>query len=662
MGIPQKIINDYVNLKWRPLPFKIWRDKESRELLKRIPSELKDTGYFNNEFDYKKYNNLILDNQICIVTGQVSGIIVIDIDNKIKEGVTNGIDSWKELISIYGEPNTVKATSPSGGFHYFFKYNPKYSYLSTDSECFRYEGNVTAIDIRTNKGVIVVEPSIYDGKQYKWINSPFNTPLAELPEWLLKYHIPRKNNNANPYDTTQESLLFQGPKGQAKMFCNEFKDKLYITHKDTAYFYSELTKLWEEIPSSVILTLIMNFLEDELIKELKKTKGMGKELANILKLIRDYNYAKNVFIGVKGSELYKPSFIKELNTISYLLPIKDKLVVDLRTMTIRDRTKEDKFSFFCPVNLLQNNPLESAEKFFKQIMYGHEENTRYFQKQLGYCITGEVNSRCFFIWYGQRGANGKGTVRDLLMKILNKFYITLDESILIQKDNNSSGNANPFLMKLMGARLGVLSEVDENVKLNEKQIKRLSGNDPITTRQLYGEAIEFIPILKMIGQFNEKPKLNTNSEAMKDRLKYMEFKTKFTDDGLDGTEKKDIEFVDSLLNEKLDEVFTWLCIGAKEYYKDWKLQDPDNVKELINNYINELDTIKQFIDNKCIKDNSWVKSSNFYEPYVQFCKSEGLEILTQCKFFKEMKRTQKTKVLDGYTFYNFSLVLENLFN
>ncbi|HET8689505.1 MAG TPA: bifunctional DNA primase/polymerase, partial [Methanosarcina sp.] len=57
---------------------------------------------------------------IAIVTGEVSDITVLDID--IGEG-KKGAESWAEAIAGHGEPDTLSATTGSGGLHFIFRYN-----------------------------------------------------------------------------------------------------------------------------------------------------------------------------------------------------------------------------------------------------------------------------------------------------------------------------------------------------------------------------------------------------------------------------------------------------------------------------------------------------------------------------------------------------------
>jgi len=119
---------------------------------------------------------------IGIVTGEISGITVIDID--IGEGKF-GAESWAEAIKDHGEPDTLMAQTGSGGMHVIFKYN---SALKTASNVLG-----KGIDCRNDGGYIVAPPSKHrSGGSYSWINE--GTPIAVLPAHLSR----RKETRGRP--------------------------------------------------------------------------------------------------------------------------------------------------------------------------------------------------------------------------------------------------------------------------------------------------------------------------------------------------------------------------------------------------------------------------------------------------------------------------------
>ncbi len=102
-------------------------------------------------------------NGIAIITGQISGITVMDIDTK----------TLKEIIDL---PHTFTVET-NKGFHFYFKYKKG---IGTRAKSY---SNAFNIDVRNDGGIIYAPPSSYelpDGEKtkYKIID---NSPLAEFP-------------------------------------------------------------------------------------------------------------------------------------------------------------------------------------------------------------------------------------------------------------------------------------------------------------------------------------------------------------------------------------------------------------------------------------------------------------------------------------------------
>ena len=130
----------------------------------------------------KWFSDNIERSNIGVVTGEISGITVIDID--IGEGKL-GAESWAEVIKDHGEPETLMAQTGSGGMHVIFKYN---SALKTASNVLG-----KGVDCRNDGGYIVASPSRHrSGGVYSWINE--GTEIATLPAHLSR----RKETRGRP--------------------------------------------------------------------------------------------------------------------------------------------------------------------------------------------------------------------------------------------------------------------------------------------------------------------------------------------------------------------------------------------------------------------------------------------------------------------------------
>lgn len=114
---------------------------------------------------------------VAIVTGVVSGLVVLDID--VGHG---GTESLKRLQREHGAlPPTIEAVSGSGGRHFYFAH--------PGAVVRNRAGVVPGIDLRGDGGCVVAPPSLHPtGKRYKWKTRhvPGDADLAKMPPWLLR--------------------------------------------------------------------------------------------------------------------------------------------------------------------------------------------------------------------------------------------------------------------------------------------------------------------------------------------------------------------------------------------------------------------------------------------------------------------------------------------
>lgn len=161
----------YIDLKWSIIP--IGRDKKSLVEWKE---------YQNKKMTYEEFLEVTKSNVvegIGVVTGEISGITVMDIDEGAEDifaDFANGIFAQNVPISETG----------GGGKHYFFSYTEG---LRTTTKI----AGHSEIDCRNNGGYVVLPPSKHlSGKQYKWVagRSIFDVSnLIGVPKGLLMKEV-----------------------------------------------------------------------------------------------------------------------------------------------------------------------------------------------------------------------------------------------------------------------------------------------------------------------------------------------------------------------------------------------------------------------------------------------------------------------------------------
>lgn len=116
-----------------------------------------------------------------ITTGADSGFFVIDADTP--EGHDkDGVGTLRGWIEDHGPlPDTIEATTPSGGWHVYFRWPDDLEIRNSESKL------ASGIDVRGEGGMVLAPPTIKPGtgKAYRWKNPPGFFDLGDCPKWLL---------------------------------------------------------------------------------------------------------------------------------------------------------------------------------------------------------------------------------------------------------------------------------------------------------------------------------------------------------------------------------------------------------------------------------------------------------------------------------------------
>jgi Bifunctional DNA primase/polymerase, N-terminal/Primase C terminal 2 (PriCT-2) len=130
------------------------------------------------------------DAMIGAATGAASGFWAVDPDvpkqvkkGKLGELSPDGRKAWADLKAEHGDHDpTIEVTTPSGGQHIYFGYDPERPVGNREGAL-----SGRGINVRGDGGYVILPPSRrLDGKAYA-ANAPFDpAALAEAPDWLYE--------------------------------------------------------------------------------------------------------------------------------------------------------------------------------------------------------------------------------------------------------------------------------------------------------------------------------------------------------------------------------------------------------------------------------------------------------------------------------------------
>lgn len=111
---------------------------------------------------------------ISILTGAPSGVVVVDVDD---------VSYFTQLVGDQSIDPTLVIQTPSGGLHYYFRYEPRVAHLRNSNRIYGHK-----IDFRTNGGVIIFPGNPgYEVVYPRDINERSEPPLSLMPDWLLSW-------------------------------------------------------------------------------------------------------------------------------------------------------------------------------------------------------------------------------------------------------------------------------------------------------------------------------------------------------------------------------------------------------------------------------------------------------------------------------------------
>jgi len=150
---------------------------EWKEFQGGIPQPVHDRWYGAGGDNLSNYRMGFLTGAASIGDGWK--LLLIDLDEKGKISGNATWDHWIGENELGVDPETWRARTGGGGQHIYFKY-PAGLHIRNTQE------TIAGIDVRAEGGFVIAPPSLHaSGKPYTWLYSPFETELAEAPQWLL---------------------------------------------------------------------------------------------------------------------------------------------------------------------------------------------------------------------------------------------------------------------------------------------------------------------------------------------------------------------------------------------------------------------------------------------------------------------------------------------
>ena len=274
---------------------------------------------------------------------------------------------------------------------------------------------------------------------------------------------------------------------------------------------------------------------------------------------------------------------------------------------------------------------------FIQAAVPDDDMRGYLQRAMGYSLLGDADRRAMFLIYGPSGT-GKSTLMETIRAIFGDYGTTAAAGAF--RDRNRDGGATNDLHGLRHKRFVTTSETAEGANFDEDLLKRLTGRDSVTSRELYQANQEWIPECTLWLATNHPPKFNSDDDAIWRRAKLIPFTTQFTGAG----EIHDMSR--RMLVPEANGILNWLLAGLRAFLAHG-LGEPAAVVQAAKDLRSESDSVVRFLDDYVIDgtlalgEGYVIKSKELYLMYQAWCHIAGERPLRTRRFAHRLESADR---------------------
>lgn len=254
-------------------------------------------------------------------------------------------------------------------------------------------------------------------------------------------------------------------------------------------------------------------------------------------------------------------------------------------------------------------------QFLHQVFNGDEELIYWIQMFCGYLLTGSTEEHIFLFCYGQ-GANGKSVFIEILKYILDDYGRAIASETL-SESKRQAGGATPDLAALVGVRLVICSETEDNTALSESLLKGLVSGDSMAPRPLYSAPIQFTPSFKLIMAGNHKPIIKGVDNGIWRRVRLVPFNRTFSPEECD-------PHLPAKLREEAPHILAWMVQGCVNWRTQGLKNTPQAIRHATEEYRVDQDIIGTWLGECTTLDSKEsVVTAVLYENYKTWCIQNG---------------------------------------
>tara|TARA_B100000315_G_scaffold177481_1_gene166068 strand:- start:24 stop:1712 length:1689 start_codon:yes stop_codon:yes gene_type:complete len=274
-----------------------------------------------------------------------------------------------------------------------------------------------------------------------------------------------------------------------------------------------------------------------------------------------------------------------------------------------------------PVQYVKDAKCPKFLKFLKEIV--SEDDAERLQEMVGYCLLKDYRYQIAFMLVGE-GSNGKSTLLIMVTQILGATNVS---AVQLQELSQNRFAKATLYKKLAN----ICNDLGKKAMTETGSFKMATGNDPITAEFKNQNAFTFRSYAKMLFACNEVPEAYDDTDGFYRRWIIINFPNKFTDDGSEGTTKKNANLGVELL-EEASGVLNWAIAGLKRLNDRGGFNSNRNVEETRETYQRMSSPVAAFAKDWLIIDvKGWIDREELYSTFQKYCSDNKLSPCSKTK-------------------------------
>jgi len=600
---------------------------------------------------------------IGVVCGEVSGILVVDVDRN-KE--TGKLPKYPDLPLS----PTLSAKSGGGGYHYFYKWEKG---ITDSRKAFRKN-----LDIKGDGGYVVASPSLHEsGRHYEWIEE--TEEISDAPQWLFDIQKEHANKKVE-WDSFLTTPIEEGGRNDsatqvAGKIIHDMTPEVWDTLGVAAFAgwnkamnkppldKEELKAVWESVkkihvknnPPPEKAEEAGSEMEAGLKRDFKKASTTGTyylakyltEKYNIITIGEKeremYVYQNGIYRRAENEIIYpevqrvlqelttRPAKSDTFSKIADMtsknrdifmsaepnfIPLKNG-VYDLDTKMLLPHDPKYRFTSQFPVTYDPDATCPKSEVFFQRVLA--EEDVATLQEWLGYYFYRLYTFKKAIILVGE-GDTGKTTFLETIINMVGTDNITGVSLHKIEKDTFGAA-------QLYNKHGNIVDELSAKDITDPGAFKMATGGGSISGEYKYGNRFSFINFAKFTFACNKIPDVkDQDDEAYFLRWMVIRFEKRL--------DKKIPNFIETLTTEEeRSGLFNYAMIGLERLLKQGKFTYSKTPTEIKKEMMQSGSSVAVFCANQIEAEQGYeMTKAQMYDAYADYCSKEGLATETKEHF------------------------------